>query len=78
MFYLKKADKSPTTGEEDTRRIVQEMLAKIENGGENTAREYAENLDKWTGDIVVTSEEIAAAGERLSQRARDDIHFAYD
>ncbi|MBL6917455.1 MAG: histidinol dehydrogenase [Gammaproteobacteria bacterium] len=54
------------------------MLAKIENGGENTAREYAENLDKWTGDIVVTSEEIAAAGERLSQRARDDIHFAYD
>ena len=78
MIYLKKADKSPTTGEEDTRRIVQDMLAKIENGGENTAREYAENLDKWTGDIVVTSEEIAAAGERLSQRARDDIHFAYD
>ncbi|MDC1072853.1 histidinol dehydrogenase [Gammaproteobacteria bacterium] len=78
VIYLKKADKSPTTGEEDTRRIVQEMLAKIENGGENTAREYAENLDKWTGDIVVTSEEIAAAGERLSQRARDDIHFAYD
>lgn len=78
MIYLKKADKSPTTGEEDTRRIVQEMLAKIENGGENTAREYAENLDKWTGDIIVTSEEIAAAGERLSQRARDDIHFAYD
>ncbi|MHC8863912.1 histidinol dehydrogenase [Arenicellales bacterium IMCC57338] len=78
MIYLKKAGKSPTTGEEDTRRIVQEMLAKIENGGEDTAREYAENLDKWTGDIVVTSEEIAAAGERLSQRARDDIHFAYD
>ena len=78
MIYLKKADKSPTTGEEDTRRIVQDMLAKIENGGEDMAREYAENLDKWTGDIVVTSEEIAAAGERLSQRARDDIHFAYD
>ena len=78
MIYLKKADKSPTTGEEDTRRIVQDMLAKIENGGEDMAREYAENLDKWTGDIIVTSEEITAAGERLSQRARDDIHFAYD
>ncbi len=78
MIYLKKADKSPTTGEEDTRRIVQDMLAKIENGGEETAREYAENLDKWTGDIIVTSEEIAEAGERLSQRARDDIQFAYD
>ncbi len=78
MIYLKKADKSPTTGEEDTRRIVQDMLAKIENGGEDMAREYAENLDKWTGDIIVTSEEIAEAGERLSQRARDDIQFAYD
>ncbi len=78
MIYLKKADKSPTTGEEDTRRIVQDMLAKIEDGGEETAREYAENLDKWTGDIIVTSEEIAEAGERLSQRARDDIQFAYD
>jgi len=78
VIYLKKADKSPTTGEEDTRRIVQDMLAKIEDGGEETAREYAENLDKWTGDIIVTSEEIAEAGERLSQRARDDIQFAYD
>ena len=77
MIYLKKAEKTPATGEQDTRRIVQEMLDDIESGGEAKAREYAANLDKWTGEIVVSKEEIKAAGESLSQRARDDIQFAY-
>jgi len=77
VIYLKKAEKTPATGEQDTRRIVQEMLDDIESGGEAKAREYAANLDKWTGEIVVSKEEIKAAGESLSQRARDDIQFAY-
>ncbi len=78
MIYLKKAEKTPATGEQDTRRIVQEMLDDIESGGEAKAREYAANLDKWTGEIVVSKEEIKTAGENLSQRARDDIQFAYE
>lgn len=78
VIYLKKAEKTPATGEQDTRRIVQEMLDDIESGGEAKAREYAANLDKWTGEIVVSKEEIKTAGESLSQRARDDIHFAYE
>ncbi|MGA0382468.1 MAG: histidinol dehydrogenase [Arenicellales bacterium] len=77
MIYLKKAEKTPATGEEDTRRIVQEMLADIETGGEAKAREYAANLDKWTGEIVVSKDEIKTASDSLSQRARDDIQFAY-
>jgi len=77
VIYLKKAEKTPATGEQDTRRIVQEMLDDIESGGEAKAREYAANLDKWTGEIVVSKEEIKTAGESLSQRARDDIQFAY-
>ena len=78
MIYLKRAEKSPTTGEEETRQTVQAMLAEIESGGEDKAREYAANLDKWTGDIIVSPDEIKAAGESLSQRARDDIKFAYE
>jgi len=77
VIYLKKAEKTPATGEEDTRRIVQEMLADIETGGEAKAREYAANLDKWTGEIVVSKDEIKTASDSLSQRARDDIQFAY-
>ncbi len=78
VIYLKKAEKTPATGEQDTRRIVHEMLDDIESGGEAKAREYAANLDKWTGEIVVSKEEIKTAGESLSERARDDIQFAYE
>ena len=45
LEFLKKATKNPQTGEEDTRRIVTEMLNAIESGGEDKVREYAENLD---------------------------------
>jgi len=76
--YLKKASKTATTGEENTREIVSTMLAEIEAGGEDKAREYAEKLDNWTGNIVVTQEEIAAASARVPQTVKDDIQFAYD
>jgi sulfopropanediol 3-dehydrogenase len=76
--YLKKASKTAATGEEDTRRIVSEMLADIEAGGEDRVRHYASTLDGWTGDIVVSKDEIAAAAERVSPRLRDDLQFAHE
>ena len=76
--YLKKAQKTPATGEEDTRRIVAEMLADIESGGEDRIRHYAAKLDGWTGDIVVPRDEIAAAAEKVPQRLRDDLKFAHE
>ena len=76
--YLKKATKTAATGEDDTRRIVAEMLADIEAGGEDRVRHYASNLDGWTGDIVVSRDEIAAAAEKVPQRLRDDLQFAHE
>ncbi len=76
--YLKKADKSATTGEDDTRKIVAQMLAEIEAGGEEKAIEYAEKLDNYSGNVVVTEEEIAAASAKVSQQVKDDIQFSYD
>jgi sulfopropanediol 3-dehydrogenase len=76
--YLKKATKNATTGEDDTREIVAEMLAEIEAGGEARCAEYAKQLDNYTGNIVVSDEEIAAAGAQLSQQVKDDIRFSYD
>jgi sulfopropanediol 3-dehydrogenase len=76
--YLKKADKSATTGEDDTRKIVAQMLSDIEAGGEEKAIEYATKLDNYSGNIVVTAEEIEAATAKLSQQVKDDIQFAYD
>ena len=76
--FLKKADKSATTGEDDTRKIVAKMLSDIEAGGEQKAIEYATKLDNYSGNIVVTSDEIEAATAKLSQQVKDDIQFAYD
>jgi len=78
MEYLKKAAKTSATGEENTRETVARMLAEIEADGEDKAREYAEKLDGWTGEIVVGPDEIAAAGDALSQRLKDDIRYAWD
>ena len=78
ITYLKKATKTAATGEDETRKIVSTMLAEIEAGGEEKAREYGEKLDNFTGNIVVTDEEVAAASDKVSQRLKDDIQFAYD
>ena len=78
VTYIKKAEMNATTLEDDTRDIVSKMLKEIEAGGEDRCIEYAKQLDGYEGNIVVTEEEIAAAGERLSQQVKDDIKFAYD
>lgn len=78
VTYLKRADKTPQTGTDETRRIVEEMLAKIEAGGEDAAIAYGRDLDGYNGDIVVPADVIAAAGDQVSQQLKDDIRFAYD
>ena len=76
--YLKKADKTAFTSEDDTRKIVSDMLSQIEAGGEDKAREYTTKLDNYTGNIVVTEEEIAIATAKVPRQVKDDIQFAYD
>ncbi len=78
ISYLKKANKDATTLEDNTRGIVESMLREIEAGGEKKCLEYAAKLDNYQGNVVVSAEEIAAAGAMLSQRTKDDIRFAYD
>ncbi len=76
--YLKKADKTAATGEQDVRATVQAILDDIEAGGEAKAREYAAKFDKWEGDIVVSRDAREAAAEQVPQRLKDDIRFAHD
>ena len=76
--FLKKAAKTPQSGEEDTRRIVMEILSAIESGGEDKVREYAEKLDHYTGNSIVTPEEIAEATCKVPDQLKDDLRFAYD
>ena len=74
---IKKAIKTPATGEDDTARIVRDMLQDIEEGGEAKAREYAKKLDGWDKEIVLTRDEIDAAIEKVSEQTKRDIQFSH-
>ena len=76
--WLKRAARTPASGEADTRAHVEKMLEELEAGGESAALRYAEELDGWGGDIVVSAEAIAHAESGLSAQTRDDIHFAWE
>lgn len=78
IVYLKKAEKSAATDEDHTRQTVADMLAAIEAGGEETVRDYAAKLDNYTGEILVTEEQIATAASKVPQSVKDDIQFACD
>ena len=62
---------------ENTQRIVREMLESIQEGGEQKALDFAKELDNWSGDVVLSEQDIAQAGESLSDDLKNDIQFAY-
>ena len=76
--YLKKAVKTAASGEDNTREIVSNMLTSIETGGEDKVIEFTKKIDNYTGNIIITPEEIETASANLSQQVKDDIQFAYD
>ena len=76
--YLKKATKTPATGDQDTQNTVRDMLQSIRTGGEDAATGFARKLDGWDGDIIVSRETIEAATKVLPESVKDDIRFARD
>jgi len=74
---VKKAAKTPASGEDDTAQIVRTMLQEIELGGEVKASEYAQKLDGWEGDIVLSREQIDAAIALVPEQTRLDIQFSH-
>ncbi len=76
VTYLKKAGKTSETETESARQVVSRMLAEIESHGEEAVRRYALELDRWSGPIVVTPEEIARCVAAVPESVRADITFA--
>jgi len=74
--YLKRAVKTPDTETDAARKVAGAMLADIERRGEAAVREYAEKLDQWTGDIVVTPDEVERRTEGIAGSIKRDIEFA--
>ena len=46
------------------------MLAEIRDGGEEVARSYAEKLDRYTGNIVLSDQEIQEAVDMIPEQVR--------
>jgi sulfopropanediol 3-dehydrogenase len=76
LEYLKRAQKTPETETATARQVVQEMLAEIRERGEQAVREYAQKLDRWSGPIEVTSEEVERRTRSIPSGIRKDIEFA--
>jgi sulfopropanediol 3-dehydrogenase len=78
IHYLKKAAKTPETETATAQKVVGEMLAEIEKRGEDAVREYAKKLDNWSGDILVTPEEMERRTKDIPAEIKRDIEFAAD
>ncbi|KPA23351.1 Sulfopropanediol 3-dehydrogenase [Shimia sp. SK013] len=76
--YLKKASLTAKSNASETHDIVKGILSDIEAGGDEAALEYAAKFDKYTGNVLLTPEEIAAACALVPEKLRLDIQFAHD
>lgn len=76
--YLKKAPLTSSSDASDVQETVRKILADIEAGGDDKAREYAAKFDKYEGNIILTAEEIEAATALVPEKLKADIRFAHD
>ena len=77
ISYLKKAGEIAEQDNSDVRDIVAVMLANVAREGEAAVIDYANRLDGWTGDIVLSQADRDAAVARVPAELKADIDFAY-
>ena len=78
ISYIKKADKTASSDEVETRQRVQEVLKEIESKRDEGIREISRKFDKYEGDVIVSQEKIEEVIKSLDQKVKDDVQFSYD
>jgi len=76
LTYLKRAAKTPASVAEPARKVVADMLAQIGQRGEEAVRAYALELDRWSGDIVMSRQAIEQQVQDVPTTVRRDIEWA--
>jgi sulfopropanediol 3-dehydrogenase len=78
MTVVRLKSGSAGTGEIEAhaKQVAAEMLATIEAGGEQAVRDYARQLDRWSGEIVVSEAEAERRTADIPSGIRRDIEFA--
>ena len=78
ISYIKKADKTASSDEVETRQRVQEVLKEIESKRDEGIREISRKFDKYEGDVIVSQEKIEEVIKSLDQKVKDDVQLSYD
>ena len=78
VSYIKKADKTASSDEVETRQRVQEVLKEIETKRDDGIKEISRKFDKYEGDVIVSQEKIEEVIKSLDQKVKDDVQFSYD
>jgi sulfopropanediol 3-dehydrogenase len=76
LTYLKRAAKTPASAACSARKVVADMLAKIDQRGEEAVRAYSRELDQWSGDIVMSRQAIEQQAQDVPIAVRRDIEWA--
>jgi len=76
---LKSARSDAQGGDQEVRRVVGEMLLRIERGGERAIREYSRSLDGWDpAEFTVDPAAAATARDRIDDALAGHIEFALE
>ena len=63
--YIKKAIKTPSTDDDKTRILVQNILKELEIKKEDECKKLTKKFDKYEGEIVVSREKIEEANKKV-------------
>ncbi len=72
----KAAAKNPESNSDAAFTTAKSILDDISLNGEVAVKKYAEQLDKWTGDIIVPPDELAKIAKNIPESVKEDIDFA--
>jgi len=78
ISFIKKADKTSSSDEVETRQKVQEVLNEIESKRDEGIKEISRKFDNYEGDVIVSQEKIEEVIKSLDQKVKDDVQFSYD
>ena len=78
ITYIKKANKTASSDEVETRKRVQDVLNEIESRRDEGIQDISSKFDNYEGDVIVSKEKIEEVIKSLDQKVKDDVQFSYD
>ena len=78
MLHFKKPNVSSEESDNQTRIVVENMLADIGERGETAVRELAKRFDHWEGEFILSEEKKQRLIDSVPDQVKQDIRFAHE